>query len=182
MALIDQHRVVWSVPKGGAGVSTFYFRDSDGPHPQLLKDFFDTLKTQLPAAVTINYPTVGNVVDDATGNTVSTWSNASVGTTTGSGTGAYAGAAGAVINWHSGVYQAGREIRGKTFIVPLIGSAYDSDGTLLAGALTILKNAADLLHGGINPITIYSPTNHTSKPCASAVVKDEVFVLKSRKR
>lgn len=182
MVSLCQHRVQWSVPKGGVGVSTFYYNNSDGPHPELLKAFFEAIKTIIPSQVTITYPGNGNVMDVATGNTIGTWSATAPSASTMTGIAGYAGGAGAVVNWHTGIYTAGRELKGKTFLVPVVGGQYDADGTFIPAALTTMRTAADLLHGGTNPIWVYSKTNHTAAACNGSVIPDEVMTLKSRKQ
>lgn len=51
----------------------------------------------------------------------------------------YAGPTGAVVNWRTNDYRFGRRIRGRTFLVPIAGSSYDSDGTLGNAALQNIR-------------------------------------------
>jgi hypothetical protein len=83
-----------------------------------VKQFFDALKVQIPAGVVLTYPATGKNIDSATGNTTGIWTTPQLPTTTGTGSGPYAGNAGACFNWHTGLYTGGKELRGKTFIVP----------------------------------------------------------------
>lgn len=173
-------RAVWSTPKGGSGVSTFYARDSVTAPLAKVRSFFESLKSAIPNNVTISYPTSGPFISDVDGATKGVWSETGNAVTTGTGTAGYAGSAGACIIWHTGVYAGRREIKGKTFIVPLIGGMWDADGTMLPGCLTILNTAAALLTTGLQSLSVYSPTNHTSATMASSTVTDRMMVLKSR--
>lgn len=182
MATLRQVRAVWSVPKGGAGVSTFYAGETVPAPLAKVKTFFEALKSTIPNACLISYPSTGPLIDDTDGATVGVWSETGVTPTSVTGAGGYAGQAGACIVWHTGFYVNRRELKGKTFIVPVVAAMYDGDGTFLPGALTIFNTAAALLTTGTNPMSVYSPTNHVSKPMVSSVVNDKSMTLKSRQQ
>jgi hypothetical protein len=180
MATLRQVRAVWSVPKGGAGVSTFH-ADESVPNPLArVKAFFEALKTTIPNAALISYPSTGPLIDDSDGATVGVWTETGVANTSLTGAGGYAGQAGCCIVWHTGFYVNRRELKGRTFIVPIVSAMYDGDGTFLPGALTIFNTAAALLTTGTNPLSVYSPTNHVSKPMVSSNITDRSMTLKSR--
>lgn len=67
---------------------------------------------------------------------------------TGSATGPYSAASGAVINWRTNDVRFGRRIRGRSFIVPLGNTAYDSQGTLAGPTLASLGSFASEIVGG----------------------------------
>jgi len=108
-----------------------------------IRAFFQSFVSQLPSNLTIQVPSTGDVVSETTGAITGSWS---VGSTpvvvTGSNVGAYAGNAGAVVHWLSGGVVAGRRVRGRTFLVPLAGTAYDSAGSISSTFLTTLQTAA----------------------------------------
>jgi hypothetical protein len=182
MAEIDIIRAVWSTPKGGAGVSTFYANSAVGAPVAKVRSFFEALKAALPTNVSVSYPSTGASIDDVSGATVGTWTETGNTTTTGTGAGAFTGQSGCCIVWHTGFYAGRREIKGKTFIVPVTGGMWDADGTFLPGALTIFNTAAALLTTGLTPMSVYSPTNHTSKPMVNSTITDRAMTLKSRSR
>lgn len=65
------------------------------------------------------------------------------------GSGAYSGPSGGVISWNTDTVRGNRRVRGRTFIVPMKATAYDSDGSLSAAAIAALNDAAgELLQGG----------------------------------
>src|SRR3954468_5785557 len=173
-------RATWSTPKGGAGVSTFYADPSVTAPLAKVKTFFDALKTGIPNSVTVSYPNTGVSIDDTNGATVGVWSESGVVPTAMTGAGSFSGNSGCCVIWHTGFYAGRREIKGKTFIVPLVMGMYDSDGTFLPGAMTIFNTAAALLTTGVSPMSVYSPTNHLSKPMVSSTINDKSMTLKSR--
>jgi hypothetical protein len=59
--------------------------------------------------------------------------------------GAYAGGTGAVIHWTTGAVSAGRKVRGRTFLVPLLTSVYSSDGTIISSLQTSVTAAGNAL-------------------------------------
>jgi hypothetical protein len=82
----------------------------------------------------------GNLMGESTMGTVPS-------VITGSGTAgtAYAGGSGAVVHWTTGATHNGRKIRGRTFLVPLLLSAFSSDGTIVNGLITSLTTAGMVL-------------------------------------
>ncbi len=57
----------------------------------------------------------------------------------------YAAAAGACINWRTNTVHRGRRIKGRTFLVPLRGAAFEDNGTLSNATITSLTTAATAL-------------------------------------
>lgn len=104
-----------------------------------------------------------------------------------SGSGGYSAASGAVINWNTSDYRAGRRIRGRTFMVPLSSASYDAEGTLSTAALEDMRGFADALigDGGQPELGVWSrPRNGAGGVFAtvvSASVPDKVAVLRSRR-
>lgn len=101
--------------------------------------------------------------------------------------GGYSAASGAVVNWRTNDYRFGRRIRGRTFLVPLGGDAYQSDGTLVPGALNDLNDfVAAIIGDGSGPdFGVWSrPRSGTGGVFATAVsgnVPDMAAVLRSRR-
>lgn len=111
-----------------------------------VRAFWDATKAHLPTGLTINVPNVGDSIDEENGHLDGTWS---VGTApspvVGTGAGAYAGNAGAVIHLLTAGFVAGRRVRGRWFFVPLLGSSYDTSGSLSTAAQTLLDASATAL-------------------------------------
>jgi hypothetical protein len=91
---------------------------------------------------------------------------------------------GACITWRSSL--ATRSGRGRTFIVPLYTNAYESNGTLSAGALTTLQGAANSLVSsskafGNGALGVYGGTPAQLRDFVSATVTDKVAWLSTRR-
>lgn len=141
----------------------------------------------LPSGVKIVLETEADVLNSDTGETIGSI-EVDAYSATGSGTaGGYSAASGAVVNWRTNDFRFGRRIRGRSFIVPLAGSAYEADGTLTSSAITSLRGFGDqIVSGGSDPqFGVWSrPRNGTGGVFAtatSATVPDMAAVLRSRR-
>lgn len=145
--MVARVRCSWQNWPGAPGVSTFY-GDDDITQATVdsIRTFFQALVTLLPTGLTINVPSSGDIIDQSSGTLTGVWSVGSTpATVTGAGAGAYAGNAGAVVHWLTDAIVAGRRTRGRTFLVPLVGSAFDTSGSLSTTAHTAITNAAAAL-------------------------------------
>lgn len=147
MTLIDKIPVQWNpgTAAGGLGYSVFY-----GPllsaHMGNLRTFFDAIKGHIPTSYLINFPTTGYVIEDTTGVAKGVWSVAAQTYVQGAGGNAYARPVGATVQWRTGVLNTrGHPLKGRTFIVPLIGADFGPGGDVIAATVAILKAAADNL-------------------------------------
>lgn len=134
---IQRLRCEWGGPGvEGPGLTTFY-AENDGTVgiSGAAAGLFSALTSRIPNGTTIFVPNGGDVLDEATGQLVGTWGVGTGTTITGTGTGSWAQGVGARIVWETGVVRAGRRVRGSTFLVPLVASAYDSNGTIASAAL-----------------------------------------------
>lgn len=135
--------VAWQNWPGAPGVSQMFLLNppSQG-NVDAIRTFFNALVGNIPSGLTIQVPSSGDVISESTGEITGTWS---VGSTpavvTGTGSGAYAGNAGAVVHWLTAGVVVGRRVRGRTFLVPLTG-VYDTAGSLSSAFLTSLTTAA----------------------------------------
>jgi len=141
----------WTGFSGAPGYTNLYFRDfgtgdGSGSDPDVaqaqaaadrVRAFFQLLSGSFPAAVRINVEGTVDTIDSATGELVGSLSVTAPATVSGSATGGYSAASGAVVTWRTAGIRKGRRIRGRTFLVPLASTAYEVDGTL---ATTIRGN------------------------------------------
>lgn len=143
--------VSWQNWPGAPGLSQFYtLNTSMQSNVDAIRAFYNTLSTLLPSGLTITVPGSGDVVDSITGTITSAWSvTTPPAVVTASGSGTYAGNAGAVIHWLTDNVSNGRRIRGRTFIVPLISTQYESNGSLSATCLSSLGTAATTLRSAL---------------------------------
>ena len=104
------------------------------------------------------------------------------------GTGAVGAAAGvgACVSWLTGGIVGGRRLRGRTFLVPLHNSTYDTDGTFTSGVLTALTAFQTAMRAA-GPLAVWhrpttpGGTDGTSYGVIGARVRDRVAFLSSRR-
>lgn len=173
-AMVDlaRVRVSWQGWPGSPGVSTFYLTDSPTQlHIDAIRAFFNSIAGSLPTGLTVTVPASGDVIDDASGLIVDSWAVVTPPTVvTGTGTGNYAGNAGAVVHWLTSTVLNRRRIRGRTFLVPLVATAYDTAGSLSTTMISTLSAAATTMTSalGTNFRVWHRPANGGAG--ASAVV------------
>lgn len=182
---IDKGVFEWQGFPGAPGYSVFYATPDMGVSG-LIKTFFSSIASILPNNVLIACPTVGDRLDEATGLLTGTWSGGVGGSVPGTYSGVYPGPAGAAITWETAGIARGRRVRGRTFIVPIVGDAFQNDGSLGAGALATLQTAADtLVSGAAGDLLVWSRprlgAGGSAHPIVSARVSDRVAVLRSRR-
>jgi hypothetical protein len=178
-------RCTWNTGYGGPGLSTFYSLDSVDATVDL-NTFWNAVKGVLSSTVNVAVPNSGDTLDAASGNLVGGWSGGTAGTYTGTSAGAYAAGTGAFIKWNTGSVVAGHRVVGRTYIAPILGAGYDTDGTIAGGYLTILQNAATALAGSGKIYVWHRPsgpgaTDGQMVLITSATVPDKVTSLASRR-
>jgi hypothetical protein len=160
MAPIIRIKTRWSGFTGAPGFTVMHFRDfstGEAGDPtqataQAAADrvfsFFNPLKAQLPSVVRLTIEPDAELLEETTGELLDVMSVTQSGTLNGaaSTTAGYSAASGAVVNWRTNVVRNGRRIRGRTFLVPLTSTAYDTAGTLSSLAIPDIQ-------AGINAIT-----------------------------
>jgi hypothetical protein len=105
----------------------------------------------------------------------------------------YSGASGLVINWRTAGVRNGRRVRGRTFLVPLAGGAYGTDGTIDNANITETVTAATALYTTASPIKLgvwarpkrddlgNITEDGSFHPVVAASVPDMAAVLRSRR-
>lgn len=188
MTTLNRVRVSWQSWPGAPGVSTFYTRNATTQaQVDAIRAMFNSLIGLLPSGLLIQVPSVGDTVDSDTGLINGSWTAATTpASVVGTAVQAYAGNAGAVINWQTALVLAGRRVRGRTFLVPLVSTAYDTTGSLSSAALTTIQTAANSLVAALGTdFVIYSkprPGGGTGVGAViSARVPDLAVTLRSRR-
>lgn len=149
-----------------------------------IHDFFADLANRIPDIASIVFPGELTIhADDGTlTGALAIVAPADVNCT---GLGSYAAPVGARVTWETGSIVGGRRIRGRTFLVPLVSSTFDTDGTLTSANRTLIQNAANGLTNGLAgaglSLAVWSPTTSTVSPVVSGVVPDQATVLRSRR-
>jgi hypothetical protein len=153
-----------------------------------IKALFDAVKSYIPAAIGIAVQASASVHDDD--GTLQSEQAVTVlpAPTACTGAGAYSAASGALINWATGAINGGKKVRGRTFLVPVVVNAFQTDGTLLDATRTAIQNAASTFVGSTPTPAINSrkkPDNPLSgdqtSVIISAAVPDKQVVLRSRR-
>jgi len=144
MATLDRIRVAMAGFPGAPGVMTFYASDAltfvDPLHAWLI-----AIATAMPTDVQLTIESQGDVIEDQTGTINGTWTTTVGATVPGLSTGSYAAPCGYVAEWLTSGFFSGRRLRGRTFVVPLGGASYFTDGTILDGSLADFRAAAATL-------------------------------------
>jgi hypothetical protein len=181
VANLNVIRVQWTGLIGMPGVSTFFCTGDPSFLLAKLKTFYTAIANYVPSGITWTFPGSGIVIDSSTGQAVSSWASTAPAPGTSGATGGFSAPGGAVINWRTGFFVGGRELRGRTFIVPINGTNYDSTGRLVSGCVNALSNAANAVPGGGNPLVVYGRATASNAPVTSASVPSKVVVLRSRR-
>jgi hypothetical protein len=144
MATIARVRTIWQNWPGAPGYTNMYCLTPSSTVPAI-RTFFDAVKAILPTGMTLQVPGVGDLLDDNTGAITGQWSTTVPTVVTCTGAGNYAGNAGAVVSWLTGVVINGRRPQGRTFLVPIISGAMDSGGSLSGSTIATVQTAATAL-------------------------------------
>jgi len=185
---MNRVRVVWSNWPGAPGYSNFYVGTTITDHTPI-RTFFQSLNGILPAAVTITVPTSGDQISEATGLITGSYSATVTGGAVNGAAGnsaAYAGMAGGQVQWQTSAVINGRRPLGKTFIVPLYNTAYDSNGSLSSAAVTTLQAAGAALIAALSgEMKVWSRPRPSiagaNVTVTSARVPDLAIALRSRR-
>lgn len=148
-----------------------------------IRAFFDSIKTLLPSGVNIGFAEAAQVFDVASVLTGEVQYAPPL-PVAGSGAGGYSAASGCVVNWLTGAVRNGRKVRGRTFLVPLANTGYQSDGTLAPATVTTVTAAAQALLAGTPAMTVasvYSGGGGGITGVTGATVPDRAAVLRSRR-
>lgn len=185
MTTMRRVKVEWNGLGGLPGLSTFYYGVAS-PNVSDLVTFFTTLRPLFPTSLTWNIPQSGDELDDATGALTGGWLGSGGGSVTANGGNLpYAAGVGARVQWNTGIIVGRRRVRGTTFLAPMLGSKFDSSGTIDSAALTTLQVACSTLAAsGVAKGIWHRPVNGTGgQYCAinDAIVPDRVTSLRSRR-
>lgn len=190
----------WDGFAGSPGFTNLHFRDFDtdtNPDSAQVSSainkvagFFGAIAGLLPAAARLQVQREVDVLESTTGELLNSLNfTGTLNPIAGTATGSVAGPAGAVVNWRTGNVRNGRRIRGRTFLVPLATTAYETDGSLVSSALNTIQTAATTLIGqtGNPDFGVWArPSGPTATDgiwvvATGASVPDMVAVLRSRR-
>lgn len=192
----------WSGFQGAPGYSIFHFRDFGGtgewnPGPTeaaaavaRIDTFAQGILGVLPAGLTLQVQGDVEEIEDTNGSLTDIHAvTAPAARTPSHAAGPYSGPTGAVINWRTSTVRNGRRIRGRTFLVPLIGAAFENNGTLTTTAIGTITTAANALisQTGSPDLGVYARPSAPGvadgqwAPAAAATIPDMAAVMRSRR-
>lgn len=192
--------VVQSGYPGSPGYSNFYIRHTDPPSTaaaalvSALGVFFDGLATHMCTGWTWAINADVASVEDTDGSIDSYISTTPPTQAIFATTALYAAPAGAVVDWLTAGVVNSHRVQGRTFIVPLGGNEYQSDGSLTTASVTALlaRSEAYRTAPGITPVVWSRPytavpgkprptTPGSSYTITARRVPDKTCVLRSRR-
>jgi hypothetical protein len=199
MANVSRLLATWQGFPGAPGYSRFSFEEitSSGQADLAggyLRTFFNALAGMMHTNWTITVNSLVENFDLQTGKLTSQVVMANPPAPisgTGLATTPYTGGTGVLVQWLTGVIFNGRRVRGRTFLVPLVGVG-DTDGTINATNLATVRSAAQALADATGPSLtvwskIYNPgpppiqVGGTNAPVDTALVNDKTGILRSRR-
>ena len=196
MATLVKVQAQWTGFQGAPGYTNWYgLSDGDaqaaadalGPR---MRTFFNALVALIPDDASIKVQRTYQVVNSINGNITSEAQlTADPTIVVGTSNAGWAGPAGAGVTWDTGAFNSkGHRIRARTYLVPLTGSAFDTNGVVISTAVTTIQNAANAALGGTGSLGAFT---RPSAPGANdgqfniaiaALVRNHVYVLRTRAR
>jgi hypothetical protein len=189
---IKRYRVAWSNFPGAPGVSTHYF-DTAATDFTPVRAFYEAVSLRVPNGMTFTYPTTVDVIDETNGQ-IQITQNATILTPSLStiAVGNFSGTSGCAVQWRTPDYVDGNHVVGRTYIVPLGPTFYDTNGSIGAATITALQAAATTLLAAL-PMVIWSrprkagpggvpaARNGSAHAITAAQVPDVAVVMRSRR-
>lgn len=141
MASLRRVRVQLFGFKGGPGVSTFYFLDTDTALTSL-HTLYEGMSSTFPVGVSVIIEPSGDIIESTTGVITGAWGGNPQALVVGTSAGPYAAPAGVLLGWETTTILDGRRLRGRTFIVPAANGIFGADGTINDATRTALASLA----------------------------------------
>lgn len=185
MTTIKKIPVRWDGLSDLPGYSLFYCSASTDVTTDLAT-YFNAIKSLFPSGLTWYIPGAGDTVDDATGAINGTWTGTSASVAATVAGQPYASGVGAFTSWNTSLVVGRRRLRGKTFLAPLYGGAYNSSGQVNISVQGALNSAAATLVAAAKLVIWHRPTKviHTgglSGLIVSTSTSPQVTSLRSRR-
>ena len=184
MTALYRVRTVFSGVQGSPWLSTFYFLESAGTAQQAATaagTFWGAVDAGISTSVSWTTEADVATLSDTDGQIT-----ALTATTPQTGTGADSNAmlpivVQGLVSWRTGVFIAGRELRGRTYI-PGMTEAQSVAGIPESATRTFVDSAASTLIGSANAdLVIYSPSHNDSQQVATGRMQTYWAELRSRR-
>lgn len=157
-------KVDWHGTYGHEGISRFAFVDSAGGVPTnvqrdgvltAINTMINTNAGGIPADVSWVMDTIVESYDGVLGTITGELPAAgAISPESGTNGSAYANGVGLTIKWKTGGMFNGRRIQGRTFIVPMAGQQFQTDGSLDAGVAASWQTAANAYIAAMGPLNV----------------------------
>lgn len=185
MADLRKVLVTWNGATGLPGLSVFYTLAADDATANL-GTFFTAIKGFFPGGMSWSIPAAGDQVSDNSGQLTGGWVGGTAATVTASGTTKYAAGTGTFVQWGTSIIVNNRRLKGRTFLAPLTGDQYDTDGTILTATVGTMNTALATLVGLGKLRVFHRPPVHTfsggtSSVITSGVCADKATSLRTRR-
>lgn len=192
MAGVLKYQIAWSNFPGQPGVTTMFFNPSTSDFSPV-RTFFEAIKGRLVNGLQLTYPTVCDVLDVATGQVTGVQTVSTLASTTSSATTQlYSGATGTQIKWVTNGFVNGHRVAGRTFLVPLPSTEFNTTGQIATASQTAIQAAAQAMitSFGTNFVIFARPFKATVTkparagsiwPVTQAVVPNLAYVMRSRR-
>lgn len=146
-------RTEWDGTSGGPGLTQLAFlgngeftASNAQAAVNAVRKFWDGIKGSLPDELKLSVSPIVDIYNEANAElTASVIAPVVPLVVAGTGTTGYTGGAGLKVNWNTGIIRNGRRVKGSTFIVPALGSAFGNTGTPTAGTVLSINTAANTL-------------------------------------
>lgn len=146
--------------------------------------FWNSIADRMATGFTFSVQPDVHVLDETTGGLIRVESTSPNAQSTFAGSAAYSAGVGAVATWNTAGVHLGKQLRGRTFIVPLAGDQYDTTGTIGSIGLTDLRAAVTVLAAVANFGVYGRPVAGAGgdwAACTGGTVRDHVAWLSSRR-
>lgn len=139
--MTDLHRVhvACSNFPGAPGVLTLHCQDAPALMTSL-QTWLNAMVGHQPTGFTYTIQGNGDIFDYVTGEVSSTWTATAPAASVSTSTDTYAAGVGVIVHWKSDSYLSGRLLRGRSFIVPVNRSSFDTDGSLTSDSLSNFRS------------------------------------------
>lgn len=192
MATIYRVKAVWTNFPGAPGYSNFYGTGSGDPvvaatWAAAIAQFFSSIKALLPIGTTITVPGSEDELNSDNGQITDQIAFTAPAPVVGTGSGSFSGTSGGLVSWQTAAFRGGRRVRGRTYLVPLVNTSYDTTGSLGTTTIATIQAAANAYLSAVDGTGIvYSrptPANPVGAASVIAVaqVPDLAVVMRSRR-
>lgn len=163
-------RTEWNGTSGGPGLTQLALRTTalnewsnaeSQAAVDIVRAFWQGLRTSFPDELTLTVSPIVDIYNEFTGDLVNSFTAGTApAPVIGGGTSTYAGGVGAKVNWNTGVVRNGRRVRGHTYLVPIIGTAFTNTGTVASATQLAVTTVAETMRSALiatnHPLVVYS--------------------------